>query len=208
YIQGAADGAELTAASDIFALGLIYAEYLTGALPPFDAAFHEAAIAVLNGTRLVLPPASAPAPIAELVGKMLLADAAARPTIEQVHATLMGWRSGAPTTAAPLRLPPPAPGRTGTSSSPRPTRSSSLRGRGLRLADGAHRAPTGTTRPRPLSDSTATPVIAEPPLPTAIGGRDTPAPSVVPLGTIDSSPGGFGRLVGKLLSKLEERRSR
>ena len=56
YIQGTADGAELTEASDVFALGLIYAEYLTGALPAFDPAFHEAAIAVLNGDHAPAPP--------------------------------------------------------------------------------------------------------------------------------------------------------
>jgi serine/threonine protein kinase len=39
YIQGTADGTELTQASDVFALGLIYAEYLTGTLPAFDPAF-------------------------------------------------------------------------------------------------------------------------------------------------------------------------
>jgi serine/threonine protein kinase len=66
YIQGTADGAELTEASDVFALGLIYTEYLTGALPPFDPAFHEAAVAVLNGTHLRMPPAAAPEPIPEL----------------------------------------------------------------------------------------------------------------------------------------------
>src|SRR5215213_1936780 len=49
YIQGSATPGELTEKSDIFALGLIYAEYLTGAMPAFDPAYHEAAIAVLHG---------------------------------------------------------------------------------------------------------------------------------------------------------------
>lgn len=49
YIQGSVGATDLTESSDIFALGLIYAEYLTGALPTFDPAYHEAAIAVLNG---------------------------------------------------------------------------------------------------------------------------------------------------------------
>ena len=56
YIQGTGRAADLTTASDIFALGLIYAEYLTGVLPAFDPAHHEAAIAVLNGATLRLPP--------------------------------------------------------------------------------------------------------------------------------------------------------
>src|SRR4051794_21076972 len=147
YIQGTADGTELTEASDVFALGLLYTEYLTGALPPFDPAFHEAAIAVLSGTRLQLPPAAAPETIKELVEQMLLIDPAARPTIERVHATLMEWRGG-PTKAAPLRPPPPI------SETSRPV--SSLRGKGLRLA--------GTGHPGHIK-STA-PVLPEPP-PTA-----------------------------------------
>jgi serine/threonine protein kinase len=56
YIQGSAGAADLTEASDIFALGLIYAEYLTGALPAFDPGYHEAAIAVLHGAQLRLAP--------------------------------------------------------------------------------------------------------------------------------------------------------
>ena len=59
--KAAAAPGELTEASDIFALGLIYAEYLTGALPAFDPAYHEAAIAVLHGAALRLTTDRAPA---------------------------------------------------------------------------------------------------------------------------------------------------
>ena len=57
YIQeaGVAPG-ELGVASDIFALGLIYTEYLTGAPPPFDVArYHEPAVAVRSGETLRIP---------------------------------------------------------------------------------------------------------------------------------------------------------
>ena len=101
YIQGTGNAADLTQASDIFALGLIYAEYLTGDVPPFDPAHHEAAIAVLNGATLRLPPSSAPAPVVALVERMLLADWRARPTVGEVHATLMGLRSESPTVGRP-----------------------------------------------------------------------------------------------------------
>jgi serine/threonine protein kinase len=189
YIQGTADGAELTEASDVFALGLIYAEYLTGTLPPFDPAHHEAAIAVLNGARLQLPESAGPQPITDLIEQMLLADPGARPTIEQVHATLMGWRSAGPTTAAPLLPPPPMTGPTG------PT--SSLRGKGLRLAASGHRIPVKTSlaapaEPRPIAD-----LDSGPPTPATVGR--TAATSVST---------GFGRLVGKLLDRAEDRRSR
>src|ERR687884_640362 len=71
YIQGSAAPGELTEASDIFALGLIYAEYLNGSMPAFDPAHHEAAIAVLHGQALRLGPSRAPAPVVELVERML-----------------------------------------------------------------------------------------------------------------------------------------
>ena len=81
YIQGSAAPGELTEAADIFALGLIYAEYLTGAMPPFDPAHHEPAIAVLHGQPLKLGPSRAPAPITDLIERMLLADPATRPNV-------------------------------------------------------------------------------------------------------------------------------
>jgi len=186
YIQSTADATELTAASDVFALGLIYSEYVTGALPSFDPAFHEAAIAVLNGTHLRLAPAAAPTLISELVEQMLLVDPGARPTIEQVPPALMRWRSGGATKAAPLRPPPPISGPTGPVSS--------LRGKGLRLAA---RHPPPTTRTPPGS-------LAEPP-----PDRDsTPIPDSPSNATVSSARGEFGKLVGKLLGKLAERRSR
>jgi serine/threonine protein kinase len=195
YIQGSVGATDLTTSSDIFALGLIYAEYLTGALPTFDPAYHEAAIAVLNGAQLQLAPGHAPPRLAALVEQMLLADPAARPRVAEVHKTLMGLRSETPTLGrAPLPTPstgraprrlrvPSTPAESGPAAAPavtpRPTtagpaalpqpspRSSTLRGKGLRLVADAVR----------------------------------PAP--------DGPPPSRGRaLLGKLIDKLEERRSR
>ena len=51
--------AQLGVASDVFALGLIYTEFLTGAPPPFDVAtYHEPAVAVAAAKR---SPSRAPA---------------------------------------------------------------------------------------------------------------------------------------------------
>jgi len=191
YIQGAAGPEELTQASDIFALGLIYAEYLTGAPPALDAGQSNAAIAVLNGSTLKAPAAHAPPAVVAMIEQMLLLDPHARPTVAEVHATLMGLRSPGSTTA---RAPLPAdsgrkPVRLGTSTgagtgSPRTSRLrppaalepaltraapkvSALRGKGLRLA-------ADVVRPAPQS----------------------PAP-------------GRGRvLLGKLIDRLEERGGR
>ena len=117
YIQeaGVAPG-ELGVASDIFALGLIYTEYLTGAPPPFDAArYHEPAVAIRSGETLRIPRGGIPPQLADLIDAMLLPDPARRPTIGHVHATLMTIRPEVPDEG------PPGP-------------PSALRGKGLRTA--------------------------------------------------------------------------
>ena len=154
YIQGTGTAADLTQASDIFALGLIYSEYLTGILPAFDPAHHEAAIAVLNGAQLRLPPSSAPAPVIALVERMLLADWRARPTVAEVHATLMGLRTETPTVGRP---PFPAgtpsvvrvtrPTGTAPPTSTAMPRRSALRGKGLRISPGP--TPPAADEPTP-----------------------------------------------------------
>ena len=138
YIQGSAAASELSLASDVFALGLIYAEYLTGAAPAFDPALHEPGTAVLHGAELRLPPSRLPVAVVDLVGRMLALDPAARPSVGEVHATLMGVRIELPTTpAGPLR----------TTTAPAPPPGSKLRGKGLRLASS-----TGSPTPDPTAD--------------------------------------------------------
>jgi eukaryotic-like serine/threonine-protein kinase len=139
YIQETGTAAtELTQKADIFALGLIYAEYLTGDLPGFDAASHQyAGVAVRVGEVLRLSAGSVPAPAVELVDRMLLVDPAARPAIAGIHTTLMGIRPAAATTAV---LAGPAAAATPVA----PTR---LKGRGLR--PGAGRASPPSPEPGP-----------------------------------------------------------
>ena len=139
YIQETGTtAAELTQKADIFPLGLIYAEYLTGALPAFDAATHKyAGVAARAGEVLRLPPTTLPAPVVELVDRMLLADPAARPTIAEIHSTLMGIRTPTTTTAVLAR--PPAPAA--------PSAPSRLKGRGLRTATSGAASPAPEPRP-------------------------------------------------------------
>ena len=182
YIQGDAAPGELTEKSDIFALGLIYAEYLTGAMPAFDPAHREAAIAVLHGEALRVGASRAPVPVVDLVEKMLLLDPAARPSVSQVHATLMGLRSAAASTRGrapvPIRTPVVTREEAATASAGPP---STLRGRGVRIAG-------------------RTPASAPPPAPAA-PPAESPAAS--------ERPGPRGRaLLGRLLGKLDERRPR
>ena len=117
YIQeaGVAPG-DLGLASDIFALGLIYTEYLTGAPPPFDVArYHEPAVAVRSGETLRISREGIPSKLADIIDAMLSADPARRPTIGHVHAALMTLR----------------PAREDERPPSRPT---TLRGKGLRTA--------------------------------------------------------------------------
>jgi eukaryotic-like serine/threonine-protein kinase len=116
---------------------------------------------------------------------MLLADPRARPSVGEVHATLMSLRSATLTTTARAPLPMRAPTAAHASSPSVSTRSrpagsgSTLRGKGLRLAPGPSRRPSdGPTSATPATDS------------SGLKGRL-----------------GQGRtLLGKLLGKLEERR--
>jgi serine/threonine protein kinase len=214
YIQDSARPEELTEASDIFALGLIYVEYLTGRPPSFDPQHHEAATAVLNGQTLSLDSPRVPAPVAALIDKTLLADPTARPSVANVHATLMSVRSARLTTTghAPLPIRAPtiprkatrsaSPGASSTRSDPaeavpplpppttaparsRPAEASSaLRGKGLRLAGDPSDRPPDS--PAPATSTTE--------------GSDGP-----PLkGRLSRG----GALLGKLLGKLEEKRPR
>jgi serine/threonine protein kinase len=148
YIQEAGvPAAALGVASDVFALGLIYSQYLSGSLPAFDAAHHEPAVAVSSGAVLRIDRHGVPDVLADLVDQMLLADPASRPTTGQVHSTLMAFRH--------------AP-EAGTAAPAAPPTSTALRGRGLRPS--------------------------------------TP-------GTPAAGAGSTGRLVGKLMQRLSERKS-
>ncbi len=245
YIQGGADAAALNQASDIFALGLIYTEYLTGALPAFDPVHSSAAVAVLNGQLLrVVAPATPPS-VTALVERMLLLDPTARPSVAEVHSTLMGQRGSAPTVGraplptravsagrAPRRLGGPVTPRgvPTRAAAPRPTspaatsdaaptdaaptgapsRASTLRGKGLKLAADAVRRAPAATRPAPAATRTApaatrtAPETARPAPPAATSAAtDLPPPAA------ETPAGGLGRaLLGKLIGKLETRRPR
>jgi serine/threonine protein kinase len=128
YVQQAGvTPAELGVASDVFALGLIYTEYLTGSPPPFDTAkYHEPAVAVRSGETLRVPRLGSPAELADLVDQMLSADPGHRPRIGDVHAALMAIR--------------PSPEEHGAPRAP-----TALRGKGLGTA---FRGPTAS-EPRP-----------------------------------------------------------
>ena len=120
YIQETGVRAEeLGVASDVFALGLIYTEYLTGAPPPFEKKYHEPAVAIGSGATLRIPRDGVQPELAALIDRMMDGDPARRPTIGDVHATLMSIRPAGEV----------APAATGAPSM--------LRGKGLAAVRGA-----------------------------------------------------------------------
>jgi serine/threonine protein kinase len=91
YIQGftTVKPSELTSKSDIFACGLIFSQYLTGALPVFDRTKYRYAYEVVSdGRKLTIASASLPPRLTELVDSMLLLNFNERPTIQDVFGVL------------------------------------------------------------------------------------------------------------------------
>jgi hypothetical protein len=98
YIQedGVVVATDLGTASDVFALGLIYSEFLTGKLPAYDHAYGEPAVAARSGVVLRVDRTELDPALADLVDRMLLVTPAARPTT--------GGRTGARGTDGPPRV--------------------------------------------------------------------------------------------------------
>ena len=78
---------ELTCKMDVFSMGLLMHEYLTGELPHFDSGYEVAYEAVLDGHTLELDP-SLPPKVREILGRMLLSDPEERCTMEEVFRAL------------------------------------------------------------------------------------------------------------------------
>jgi eukaryotic-like serine/threonine-protein kinase len=98
YIAGRGDGV-VTCKSDIFALGLVFAEYATGQAPTFDRDRHRyPADAVAAGVPLALEAGRGPLPpgLDELLASMWQLSADQRPDTSQVEAELKQLRSGDP----------------------------------------------------------------------------------------------------------------
>jgi serine/threonine protein kinase len=140
YVQEEGVGAaELGTASDVFALGLIFSEFLTGRVPAYDPAYGEPAVAVRSGVVLHVDRTALDPALADLVDRMMLADPKARPVIGEVHAGLMALRTpGDAPAPAPAAAPPSAP------------RSGALRGR---LVGSAPATPVAPRNPAPAPSS-------------------------------------------------------
>jgi len=83
------DARDLTTKSDIFALGVVYAQYLSGGLPlSKSGSYRYPWLAVEEGAILEVRMPGVPRHLTSLVGAMLAREPANRPTIEEVYGAL------------------------------------------------------------------------------------------------------------------------
>jgi eukaryotic-like serine/threonine-protein kinase len=96
YHLGEAAGMELDEKNDVFALGLVFWQYLAGRRPDLPGKATYAAEAIAASAELPLPKSVRDAPLAALVQSMLAPAAADRPSMSEVHADLRLARRGGP----------------------------------------------------------------------------------------------------------------
>jgi hypothetical protein len=96
YNIGEGAASQLNDKSDVFALGLVFWQYLTGARPSLPRGVIYPAEAVAAGTVLVMPRAVKDRPLAELVTSMLVATPGDRPSMAEVHSGLKRARRSEP----------------------------------------------------------------------------------------------------------------
>ena len=115
YHLGEAAGNELNEKNDVFALGLVFWQYLAGRRPKLPGKATYAAEAIAAGAELPLPKSVRDVPLAALVQSMLAPAAADRPNMSEVHAGLRMARRGGPEAgpARPVADEPEAPVKTG-----------------------------------------------------------------------------------------------
>lgn len=85
---------KLTCKMDIFALGLLFHQYITGRMPYFDkSAYDYAHEAVLDGNILEADQASVPAPVKKIIDRMLLNDPEERISAAEAYRQLTVYYS-------------------------------------------------------------------------------------------------------------------
>ena len=85
---------KLTCKMDVFALGLLFHQYITGRMPYFDkSAYDYAHEAVLDGNILEADQASVPAPVKKIIDRMLLNDPEERISAAEAYRQLTVYYS-------------------------------------------------------------------------------------------------------------------
>ena len=109
YNLGKAQGDQLDEKNDVFALGLVFWQYLTGERPKLPDGATYPAEAVSKGTVLTLPKSIKDRPLVDLVQSMLASGSGERPSMTEVHNALKTARKVGPAAAAPVHADPVAP---------------------------------------------------------------------------------------------------
>jgi hypothetical protein len=107
-------GRQLDEKNDVFALGLVFWQYLAGRRPDLPGRVTYPAEAIAASAELPLPKSVRDAPLAALVQSMLAPAAADRPSMSEVHADLRLARRDGPEArpARPVAVEPEAPAKT------------------------------------------------------------------------------------------------
>jgi serine/threonine protein kinase len=109
YQLGKAPGDQLDEKNDVFALGLVFWQYLTGERPKLPGGVNYPAEAVSGGTVLTLPKSVKDRPLVDLVHSMLASGSAERPDMSEVHSALKVARRIGPAAVAPKPAAPVEP---------------------------------------------------------------------------------------------------
>jgi eukaryotic-like serine/threonine-protein kinase len=103
YTVGEAPGDQLDEKNDVFALGLVFWQYLTGERPELPGGVNYPAEAVSQGSLLSLPRSVEDRPLVDLVHSMLASGSGDRPGMSDVHNTLRTARKLDPAAPVPVR---------------------------------------------------------------------------------------------------------
>lgn len=138
------EGGVLTTKIDVFALGVLFHQYMSGQLPGFDTSKYDYAFeAVLDGNTLSMS-SMIPENIQNIIAKMLDRDPDVRPTVAEAFAMLNGGVS--------VPEPKPEPSSTGAT----------VTSSGLKFSSNLIKT-TMRTRPEPTVASAEAPAPAETP---------------------------------------------
>lgn len=145
FVQGKLDDrAKLTVRSDIFALGVLFWQYLYGSMPKFNTAFQYPCEAVRAGDVIVEPTIDR-IDIHELLLSMLNLDPTGRPSLIRISDTLGKVATASPTPPPP---PPPIPPKKGGLKPPKGWRRDE---NGKLIRDGGTTDPAPAASPEPYA---------------------------------------------------------
>lgn len=92
YIKETLGPKSLTVQADVFSLGLVFSQFLTGKMPEHDTEKYGKYVgpAIAEGASIRLIGARIPKELGQLVGAMLEADPDNRPTVGEIHKVVRG----------------------------------------------------------------------------------------------------------------------